>query len=265
MGRDAVMSTDYQHKSWLKKLETIMQQLRAEDGCPWDKDQTHESLKQYCLEEAFEVIEAIESEDDTAIKDELGDLLLQVYFHAQLASERKSFDIESVAQGICEKMIRRHPHVFDHVKGIDTGQDVEQQWELIKEQEASSKNKKVLDVCKTLPALSKAQKVSKKAAKFGFDWQNKDDVYAKVEEELLELKQAQTMTEKNEELGDMLFAMCSLARHEGLDAESALQDAVKKFQKRFYAVEDQLKAEQKDFASSSFEELDQLWQNVKQN
>lgn len=251
--------------SWLKKLETIMQKLRSDEGCPWDKEQTHASLKQYCLEEAYEVVEAIDSEDDLAIKGELGDLLLQVYFHAQLANERKSFNIEDVAQGICEKMLRRHPHVFEQVEGIDTGQDVEKQWEQIKEQEAKASEKKLLDVCQTLPALSKAQKVSKKAAKFGFGWQRKQDVYAKVEEELLELKQAQSMSEKNEELGDMLFALCSLARHEGLDAESALQEAIKKFQKRFYAVEERLKADQKDFASSSFEELDQLWQQVKQD
>ncbi|MCI5072180.1 nucleoside triphosphate pyrophosphohydrolase [bacterium] len=253
------------NKSWLKKLETIMQELRGDQGCPWDKEQTHASLKQYCLEEAYEVVEAIDSEDDLAIKDELGDLLLQVYFHAQLASERKSFAIEDVARGICEKMIRRHPHVFGDTEGIDTEQDVEQQWELIKDQEGLKKNKKLLHVCQTLPGLSKAQKVSKKAAKFGFDWKSKDDVYAKVKEELLELTQAQTEAEKNEELGDMLFALCSLARHEGLDAEGALQEAIKKFQKRFYAVEDKLKAEQKDFTSSSFDELDQLWQQVKQD
>ncbi|HMQ11313.1 MAG TPA: nucleoside triphosphate pyrophosphohydrolase [Oligoflexia bacterium] len=260
------MSTEENKTSgWLKKLETIMQKLRSDEGCPWDKEQTHASLKQYCLEEAYEVCEAIDSEDDFAIKDELGDLLLQVYFHAQLASERNCFDIEEVAQGICEKMIRRHPHVFEQVEGVYTGQDVEVQWEQIKEQEAKTSEKKLLDVCQTLPALSKAQKVSKKAAKFGFDWQTKQDVYAKVEEELLELTQAQTVAEKNEELGDMLFALCSLARHEGLDAESALQDAIKKFQKRFYAVEERLKAEEKDFSSSSFDELDQLWQEVKQD
>lgn len=216
------------------KLVEIIAKLRAPGGCPWDREQTHQSLTPYCIEEAYEVIDAIEDNDMNELKGELGDLLLQIVLHAQIASENKTFNIENVIDEISDKMVRRHPHVFGDAKVVTTD-DVITQWDELKKKEGK---KNVLQgIPKHAPQLHRSLKIGEKVAAVGFEWEKSDDVMDKVQEEFLEIKQATNKQEVEEELGDLLFSIVQWARHKQIDPEHALAKANEKFGKRFAAME----------------------------
>jgi len=246
-----------------EKLVGIMARLRAKDGCPWDRAQTHSSLKKHIIEEAYELCDAIDSGDPEKLKDELGDFLFQVIFQAQIAKERGAFDIDDVLRTSAKKMLNRHPHVFGKRRAKDED-DAYKHWQSRKEQEKSYKDRKsILDgVPKTLPALIKAQKVSKRAAHRGFDWPDVKFVVDKVHEELEEVKAEIKSGNKRrlaEEIGDLLFVIVILSRFGGIDAEESLHNATKKFAKRFGNMERALKKRNKKFTECTFEELYRLW------
>lgn len=247
-----------------EKLVEVMRQLRAPGGCPWDREQTHLTIRPYCIEEAFEVVEAIDEGDPKKLCDELGDLLLQVIFHAQLAKEESTFTIDDVIESIQSKLVRRHPHVFRKEEGdaVDSADQVLEKWAKIKKTEG---RKNLLDgIPRALPALLRATRMGEKAASVGFDWQKADEVWEKVAEEMKEVKQAGSDPKKvEEELGDLLFALTSLARHLKVDAESSLRVATEKFDRRFRWMESHAEKGGKELSSLSAEELDQLWNQAK--
>ena len=256
----------------LSRLASIMAQLRAPDGCPWDKIQTHESLRPYLIEESAEVLDAIAQNDSRALCEELGDLLLQVVFHAQLASEAGQFSLDDVCQGISDKLVRRHPHVFGDAN-VENAEDVKPLWDKIKRQEklARGENKRessALDgVSISLPALAQALQISKKATKVGFEWPDENSVWDKVREELDELQSARDENESKErqaeELGDLLFSVVNIARWRKVDPEIALRDVNLKFKKRFETMEFSARAEGRELDSLSPDEWEHLWQRAK--
>jgi MazG family protein len=258
----------------MQRLLAIMARLRnPEGGCPWDLDQNFATIAPYTIEEAYEVADAIERADMAALKDELGDLLLQVVFHAQMANEAGSFDFQAVAAAIGEKMIRRHPHVFGDVT-IKTADAQTVAWEEHKEHErrakasAEGRAASALDgVAAGLPALMRAIKLQRRAARVGFDWPNAAGVFAKIDEELSEIKSeihnSGPPERVQDEIGDLLFAVVNLARHLEVDPESALRHANGKFERRFRQVEDQLAAAGRKPADASLDELEALWQRAK--
>lgn len=258
------MTTEY--NSRFDRVMTIMRRLRAPGGCPWDAEQSHESLKRYLLEETYEVMEAIDSGSDEHLKEELGDLLLQPVFHAAIAEERGSFTIDDVLDALADKLIRRHPHVFGDVEIADSQAQIEN-WEKIKKEEKGEERRSVLaGVPPHLPALLKAQKITEKASRVGFDWQHVDQVKAKVMEELHEFEEAlasgnQEHTEA--ELGDLLFAIANLGRFLALDTEEALRKTIHRFQKRFSHVEEQMHLRGINLHDASLDELDALWEEAK--
>ncbi|OFZ16709.1 MAG: nucleoside triphosphate pyrophosphohydrolase [Bdellovibrionales bacterium GWA2_49_15] len=236
-------------------------------GCPWDLEQTHQSLAKYLVEECYEFLAALASSDDLAMSQELGDILLQIYLHSILAEERGAFSIENVAQQLQEKIIRRHPHVFGNVK-VENANDVETNWQQIKAQEKNNpQNSSAFpDDLLKLPGLLAALKIGKISEKINFDWENSSQVAEKVEEEWKELQvelQAQHKEKSEEELGDFLFTVVQLARHLEIDPELALIKANAKFIKRFHRVEQYLEREQKDIHRLSTKELDQYWNRAK--
>jgi tetrapyrrole methylase family protein/MazG family protein len=251
------------------ELVEIMAHLRAEDGCPWDREQTHASLKPYLLEEAYEVLEAIDAEADEELCEELGDVLLQVVFHAQVAREEDRFSIDEVCRAIVDKLIRRHPHVFGDTQITGSG-DVLTNWERIKQVERQGKVRpaSVLDgVPGQLPALLRAQRIQAKAARVGFDWRDIQGPLDKVEEEFAELRQAcesGNTRHQEEEFGDLLFALVNAGRFLELCPEDALRRAVGKFEQRFRAIEAHFVACGKDLEETSLEEMDRVWDQVKE-
>ena len=243
-------------------LASIMARLRSpNDGCPWDLEQNFASIAPYTIEEAYEVADAIERNDMDALQDELGDLLLQVVFHSQMASEQGSFDLQEVINGICDKMIRRHPHVFGDTDA-DTPSAVVANWESIKADERSQKldGSALAGVALALPALLRAQKIQKRAARTGFDWPDVEGAKAKIFEELDEVEAASSHAELIDEIGDLLFAAVNLARFHDVDAESALKQANAKFERRFRAMETRAG---NGFAALSLDEKEDQWQAVK--
>ncbi|BCM91972.1 nucleoside triphosphate pyrophosphohydrolase [Abditibacteriota bacterium] len=254
------------------RLAQIMAQLRAPDGCPWDRVQTHESLRPYLIEESAEVLDAIAEKNSRALCEELGDLLLQVVFHAQLAQEAGEFSLDDVCQGISDKLVRRHPHVFGDERAADADA-VKPLWDAIKKQEKVARGEvqtdsSVLDgVASSLPALAGALQISKKAAKVGFEWPNEDGVWDKVREEIDELQSARDMGESKErqaeELGDLLFSVVNIARWRKVDPETALRDVNLKFKKRFQTMEKIARAEGDELEALSPEEWDTLWNRAK--
>ena len=256
----------------LQLLIHVVAKLRdPENGCPWDLQQTAQSLCRFILEEAYETVEAIESKNDDAIKDELGDLLFQVVLQSQIASEANVFDLEQVAAAVSEKLIRRHPHVF----ADEQVSDAEQQslrWEQVKRQEralANNSDASVLDgVSGTLPAMTQAIKLQQRAASVGFDWKSITPIFDKVMEELEETRaevNARNQDAIEDEIGDLFFAVTNLARHAGIDPETSLRRSNAKFAKRFRVLEQQLRDQGLDISSASQEELEQLWQLVKRH
>lgn len=247
-----------------QKLVKIIAYLRSDDGCAWDRKQTHKSLIPYLIEEAYEVIEAIEKDDRVALKEELGDLMCQVIFHCQMASERNDFDINDSINSIADKLIKRHPHVFEEKRDLNPRQ-VKDQWEKIK---ISSDEKKSVfsGIPKTMPALTKAFRVGEKAAGVGFDWNDAADVMNKVDEEIEEIKkEIKSGNEEKvaEEIGDMLFAAASLARKMEINPELALRKALLKFQNRFALMEKCVSDAGKKLTDYSLNELEDIWQKIK--
>jgi tetrapyrrole methylase family protein/MazG family protein len=248
------------------RLMEIMRRLRAPGGCPWDAEQTHASLKRYLIEEAYEVIEAVDAEDDKLLKEELGDLMLQPVFHAAVAEERGAFTMEEVLEAINDKLVRRHPHVFgDEV--IENSEAQVANWEKIKKEEKGVERKSALSgIPPELPALMKAQKITEKAARVGFDWEETDQVFAKVMEELKEFEEAMISGDQKEmeaELGDLLFAIVNLGRFLAIDPEEALRKTIGRFTKRFHHVEESLHARGVAMQSSTLAEMDLLWEEAK--
>ena len=256
------------------KLCEIVATLRAPGGCPWDREQTHESLLPALIEEAYEVAEAVRANDSANFREELGDLLLLVVMHAEIAREAGRFDIESVLEAVTEKLLRRHPHVFGTSDARDSGA-VLKQWESIKRAEKTGKHY-LDDLPAALPALMRAQKAQSKVARVNFDWSEARDVIAKIEEELDELKQAigdshrvddsgveSSRREIEEEMGDLLFAVVNLARKCKVDAENALQTATDKFVTRFNRLEEELRSRGKRLGDVDLVELDATWNQIK--
>ena len=246
-------------------LLKIMELLRAPGGCPWDREQTHKSIRRDLLEEAYEVAEAIDQESPEHLREELGDLLLQVVFHAVLAQEEGLFDLDDVAGGICKKLIYRHPHVFGDVTVDSTG-EVLKNWEELKKKEKhqSSQADAVDSVARSLPALWRAEKVQKKAAKVGFDWPDVSGALDKVFEEAGELRDAMAGNgNAEEEFGDLLFAAVNVGRFLKLDPEASLTAATDKFAARFRRVEDAARAEGKKLEDMTLAEMDALWDKSK--
>jgi MazG family protein len=255
----------------INKLLDVMKQLRnPEGGCPWDIEQDFASIAPYTIEEAYEVADAIERNNMKDLQEELGDLLLQVVFHAQMADEEKLFNFDDVARGIAEKLIYRHPHVFGD-KSATTADDVLPIWNEQKKKEKAAKQEAeqarlMDDVPKNFPALKLAHKIQKKAACVGFEWDNMKDVWAKVEEELQEFKEAEASGNKKhteEELGDLLFAVVNYGRMAGYDCEDALRKANIKFINRFNKMETYINKQGKELSDCSLEEMDNVWDMIK--
>ena len=251
------------------RLLEIMAKLRnPQGGCPWDLEQDFASIAPYTIEEAYEVAEAIAEGDRGHLREELGDLLLQVVFHSQMATEEGSFTFEEVAAAISDKMVRRHPHVFGEVEIRDAAAQTAN-WESIKEEERKNKQKDpsvLADVPAALPALMRAQKLQGRAARVGFDWPSHEGVREKICEELLEVEEAITRGDAAhiaEEIGDLLFAVVNLARFMGADAETALRDANQKFSRRFRAVEDGIRTQGREMKDATLEEMEALWVEAK--
>ncbi|MBE9531372.1 MAG: nucleoside triphosphate pyrophosphohydrolase [Proteobacteria bacterium] len=257
----------------LQELIDIMERLRGPEGCPWDKEQDFSTLVPYIIEEAYEVVAAIDSGDKDDIKDELGDLLFQVIFLSRLGEEEGSFDIGDVIRGSVEKMTRRHPHVFENLS-LESTDDVLKNWAIIKAEERLKKNGGkakedgyLSNIAGNLPALMHANKVSKKAAKVGFDWENIEQVLEKVDEELAELRQAIKLKDEiniEEELGDLLFAVTNVARLTKFDPENALRKTIGKFITRFHFIEKELIKKGKTLTDASLPEMEELWNRAKE-
>lgn len=251
----------------LPALLDIMATLRGENGCSWDRKQSFETLAKYVIEEAHEVTEAIAARDYTHLCEELGDLLLQVVFQAQIGREQGLFDFSDVVQGISAKLVRRHPHVFADQTGL-TPEEVSSQWELIKAEEKAGKgqgSRFMEQVPSGLPALARAEKLQKQASKVGFDWNNPRAVLEKMQEELGEIDQAlqETPEKVAEEVGDLLFCAVNLARHLNVDSEQALKLTNQKFVRRFNHIEERLQQQSKTLEGSDLGEMEALWQEAK--
>ncbi len=252
-----------------ERLVALMEHLRGPDGCPWDRKQTLESLKPYIIEEAYELVDSIDSGDIEAIREELGDLVLEALFVSQVCSEQGKLTIDEVLRALEEKLVRRHPHVFDQ-EGSGRAADAQEalgRWEDIKAREKEVKSASLLHgVPRALPALKRAAKLSARAARVGFDWPSVEQVLAKLEEELQELQRARGAANAEgiaEELGDLLFVVANLARHLGVDPEQALEAANHKFVGRFRQVEERLSAMGRSPEEASLEEMEALWSEVK--
>lgn len=258
---------EYKPSYTVEDLVEIMRILRSENGCPWDREQTHESIRKNFIEETYEAIEAINKQDSHLLCEELGDVLMQVVFHAQMEAEKQVFDFSDVADGVCKKLIERHPHVFGEVE-VDSSDEVLQNWEQIKS--VSKQRKTVADkmqsVPRELPALMRADKIQRQAAKVGFDWDELADAAKKISEEEAELSAAIAADDREntvEELGDLLFAVVNVARKLDIDPEEALTRATDKFQRRFTAVEALANEQNISMADSDLATLDGLWDAVK--
>ena len=258
------------------ELVQVMARLRAPGGCPWDREQTYASLAQYLLEEAYETFDAIQEADQTGdtanLREELGDILLQVVFHATIAAEKGDFTIDEVVEGVTEKLILRHPHVFGEAE-LKTAHDVLSNWDELKraQREASGKEEKekesiLDDVPLNFPSLLEALKLTKKAAKVGFDWENAGQIFDKLTEETVELKSAIDEADADkisEEIGDLLFVVVNLARRFEVEPETALKKTNRKFRQRFAFIERELKKEGKTLEGAGLEEMDALWNRAK--
>tara|TARA_Y100001949_G_scaffold54506_1_gene45901 strand:- start:5086 stop:5865 length:780 start_codon:yes stop_codon:yes gene_type:complete len=248
-------------------IKTFKELRNPESGCPWDREQTFKSIASCSIEEAYEVADAIEREDFDSLKSELGDLLFQVIFHAEMASEKEIFDLEDVIFELNDKLTRRHPHVFED-GSVSSAQDSLKIWEDIKAQERKEKKQDSLmdDVPVNLPSLSRAKKLQKRAARVGFDWQNSDRVFDKIDEEILELKNEKATEDKeriSEEIGDIFFTLVNLTRHYDLDPEDIIRKANLKFEMRFRKMEQLAEQMNEKLDDMTLEQLEIMWQKVK--
>jgi tetrapyrrole methylase family protein/MazG family protein len=260
------------HTPYIEQLISVMKKLRSEEGCPWDREQTHASLKKYLMEECAELMDAIDDKDSEGICEELGDLLMHIVFHSQIAEENKTFTFEDVSKGVTEKMIRRHPHVFGDGKAENSVEVIEM-WEVIKKQEKKERNrerKSLMDgIPRHLPSLFRAHEMQRKAAKVGFDWTNSHQIMEKIEEEMSELKKALADGDEksvNEEMGDLIFSVVNLARFRNQkSAEEILASTIQKFERRFRYIEDKLASAGKCAETSSPDEMEALWNEAKKS
>ncbi len=243
-------------------LVAILDRLRGPDGCPWDREQTHASLRENLLEECYEVLEALDEEDPAQLCEELGDLLMQVLFHARIAAEAGDFELADVIRGISTKLINRHPHVFGSLEARDSG-EVLRNWEAIKSRERGEDTSMLAKVPRQLPALGYSQAIQKRVVRVGFDWENLDGVIDKLAEEVAELKETENQVERAREFGDLLFTLVNVARRLGIDSETALREANKRFYRRFSRMEDLCRRQGTRLADLSFEEQNALWEDAK--
>jgi tetrapyrrole methylase family protein/MazG family protein len=251
----------------LERLVEIMRVLRGNNGCPWDREQSHESLKRYLIEETYELLEVIDLNDKQRMCEELGDVLLQVVFHAQIASENGDFNIRDVIDGVCDKLIYRHPHVFGDVNA-ETSSEVLKNWEELKKKEKGQSNQTSVlkDVPSNLPALMRSYKVQQKAAQVGFDWDNTDDVFAKIREEIDELEEAcrkKDTSNIEEEYGDVLFSLVNLSRFVKVHPELTLTQSTNKFISRFEYIEKKSSQSGKKLNEMTLDEMNVLWEEAK--
>ena len=250
----------------LDRFIEIVARLRGPGGCPWDREQTHKSLLSCLLDETYEFFEAVENNDGRTMREELGDLLLQVVLHAEIAGETGNFTIEDVAAGISEKLIRRHPHVFGNT-AVASSAEVLHNWEKIKKEEKKEHRTSLVDdIPEAMPALFRAEKMQRRVARAGFDWTDVRPVLDKVIEEFNEFKEAVLAGDHahaEEELGDIMFALVNVARHHRICAEDALRATTRKFAKRFRYIEDRFKKEGKDIGTATLEEMDRYWEEGK--
>ena len=258
---------EFKQNYGFEDLLSIMSILRAPGGCPWDREQTHASIKQSFIEETYEVIEAINKDDKTLLCEELGDVLLQVVFHAQMEKEAGVFDMSDVCDGVCKKLIERHPHVFGETK-VDSSAEVLDNWDTIKRKskQQATQGQAMQKIPLELPALMRAQKLQSKAKKAGFDWDDVSGAYDALQKEIAELKEAQTGSDAEkiqDELGDVLFSVVNVARFLGVDAEQALMGANNKFLSRYLVVESLAQSRGIDMKNTPIEELDKLWEEAK--
>lgn len=254
------MNMEYKN---LEELIEVIRRLRAPDGCPWDRAQTHSSLRPNMVEEAYEAVDAIDENSMPHLREELGDVLLQVLLHSQIAKEEGAFDIEDVAKELKDKLIHRHPHVFGHNDSIKTAEDVKKAWDELKAEEKTERISAMDGLSRAQAALIAAQKISKRAVKTGFEWPNEESLYDCIKSEFEEFKEAKQEGDKvhmEEEMGDIFFAVVNLARWNKIDAEQALLKANKKFEKRFRKMEELAVKPLNDY---SFAEFDALWKQAK--
>ena len=249
----------------LQELLKIMEALRGEKGCPWDKEQTRESLKPYIIEEAYELFEAIEENDSEHIKEELGDLLFQIVFQSQIARENKEFDMPDIIDKIAKKMVSRHPHVFGNTT-CSTSDEVVAQWEVQKKREGKLRESILEGVPETLPSLLRAHRLQKRAAGVGFDWERADDVFKKLDEELKEFKEALGTKNKDmieDELGDIFFMLVNISRFIGVNPEDAHRKTISKFIHRFRYIEMKAAEQSRTLSDMTLDEMDKLWDEAK--
>ena len=243
-------------------LVNIIAQLRGPNGCPWDRQQSHKSLRDSLLEECYEVLEALDEDESRRLSEELGDLLMQVVFHTQIASESGEFELKEVIESINNKLIRRHPHVFGSID-VSGAEEVLFNWEKLKKKEKQKVTSMLDGVPKTMPALAYSQEIQERVARVGFDWQQDAGVIDKLAEEISELREVRTQKRQEEEFGDLLFTVANIARRWGVDLESALRRANKRFYGRFARMEELCQQRGLDFASLTFDEQNKLWEEVK--
>jgi MazG family protein len=252
-----------------QKLVDIMARLRGPGGCPWDREQTLESLRGFLLEETYEVLDAIDRGDHGDLEGEIGDLLFEGVFLAQIETDEQHFSVSDSIRHITDKLIRRHPHVFGDTAGVNTPGKVLEQWEQIKSQEQQTRGERqalLAGIPRAMPALARAMEISTRAAAVGFDWAKTDDVIAKIEEEVAELREAaahESRAREEEEMGDLLFSIANLARKLAIDPESALRKANEKFTKRFTALEAVFEERGQSIHDATLDEMEQVWQQVK--
>jgi tetrapyrrole methylase family protein/MazG family protein len=254
-----------QHTAF-EDFQELIAHLRAPEGCPWDREQTHQTLRPNLLEETYEVLNALDADDADAMREEFGDLLLQIVLHAQIAAEYGEFTMSDVIQSIHTKLVRRHPHVFGDVELGDADRVIEN-WERLKAQERAEigdEVKGLLDgINIAMPALAVADAYQRRAARVGFDWPELESVLAKLEEEIAELRAAHTRAEKAEELGDLIFALANVARWLGMDPETALRETNAKFRKRFSLIELEAQKQGRELTDLSLDEMEAIWQSAK--
>jgi tetrapyrrole methylase family protein/MazG family protein len=243
-------------------LVAIIARLRAPDGCPWDKEQTHQTLRGNLLSESYEVLEALDEGEASKLSEELGDLLLQIVLHAQIAKDNKEFEIGDVIKSITTKIIRRHPHIFGSRK-VKDAEEVMHNWEALKKEEREEGKSMLAGVPQQMPALAYAYEISRRAVRVGFEWENIDGVIDKIQEEAKEIKEAGSQEEKAQEIGDLLFTMVNFARWEGVEPEAALREANQKFYRRFTKVEEIARQRGRELQKLSFQEWNDLWEEAK--
>jgi tetrapyrrole methylase family protein/MazG family protein len=254
-----------QREKDFKRLVSIMENLRSSHGCPWDREQTMESLKTYLIEEVYEIMEAIEENDPEALREELGDLLFHILFLSRIAEEQGAFDIWDVIDRISKKMVTRHPHVFGEKK-VSSSSEVEVNWSDLKEKEKSNRRSILDGIPKHLPALLRAHRITERAGRVGFDWEKTDDIFEKLDEEIGELNQALSQGHRQkieDELGDVVFVLVNVARLVGINPEEALRKTTDKFIRRFHYIEETLERSKKSLKEASLEEMDRLWEQSK--